>query len=60
MDMRFGNSYSRSLRPGSVKTVARELLKYRLENVRAHEVGWDKEALNKYRNIFSLSKRKRK
>jgi exonuclease III len=43
MDMRFGTWNVRSLyRPGSLKTVARELGKYKLDLVGIQEVRWDK------------------
>jgi exonuclease III len=43
MDMRFGTWNVRSLyRPGSLKTVARELGKYKFDLVGVQEVGWDK------------------
>jgi exonuclease III len=43
MDMRFGTWNVRSLyRPGSLKTVARELGKYKLDLVSVQEVRWDK------------------
>jgi exonuclease III len=43
MDMRFGTWNVRSLcRSGSVKTVARELGKYKLDLVGVQEVRWDK------------------
>jgi exonuclease III len=43
MDMRFGTWNVRSLcRSGSLKTVARELGKYKLDLVGVQEVRWDK------------------
>jgi exonuclease III len=43
MDMRFGTWNVRSLyRSGSLKTVARELAKYKLDLVGVQEVRWDK------------------
>jgi hypothetical protein len=43
MDMRFGMLNVRSLyRPGSLKTVARELGKYKLDLVGVQEVRWEK------------------
>jgi exonuclease III len=43
MDMSFGTWNVRSLyRSGSLKTVARELGKYKLDLVGVHEVRWDK------------------
>jgi hypothetical protein len=43
MDMRFGKWNVRSLcRSGSLKTVARELGKYKLDLVGVQEVRWDK------------------
>jgi hypothetical protein len=43
MDIRFGTWNVRSLyRPGSLKTVARELGKYKLDLVGVREVRWDK------------------
>jgi hypothetical protein len=43
MDMRFGTWKIRSLyRIGSLKTVARELGKYKLDLVGVQEVGWEK------------------
>jgi exonuclease III len=43
MDMRFGTWNVRSLyRSGYLKTVARELGKYKLDLVRVQEVRWDK------------------
>jgi exonuclease III len=43
MDMRFGVWNVRSLyRPGSLKTVARELGKYKLDLVGVQEVRWEK------------------
>jgi exonuclease III len=43
MDMRFGTWNVRSLyRSGSLKTVARELEKYKLDFVGVQEVRWDK------------------
>jgi exonuclease III len=44
MDMRFGTWNVRSLyRAGSLKTVARELGKYKLDLVCVQEVRWEKE-----------------
>jgi exonuclease III len=43
MDMRFGTWNIRSLyRSGSLKTVARELGKYKIDLVGVQEVRWDK------------------
>jgi exonuclease III len=43
MDMRFGTWNVRSLyRSGSLKTVAKELRKYKLDLVGVQEVRWDK------------------
>jgi hypothetical protein len=43
MDMGFGTCNDRSLyRSGSLKTVARELRKYKLDLVGVQEVRWDK------------------
>jgi exonuclease III len=43
MDMRFGTWNARSLcRSGALKTVARELGKYKLDLVGVQEVRWDK------------------
>jgi exonuclease III len=45
MDMRFGTWNVRNLyRSGSLKTVARELGKYKLELVGVQEVRWDKSS----------------
>jgi exonuclease III len=44
MDMRFGTWNVRS-RAGSLKTVARELGKYKLDLVGVQEVRWEKGAL---------------
>jgi hypothetical protein len=54
MDLRFGTGNVRSLyRSGSLKTVARELGKYKLDLVGVQEVKWDKAALNGQRIIHS-------
>jgi exonuclease III len=46
MDIRFGTWNVRSLyRAGSLKTVARELVKYKLDLVGVQEVRWEKGAL---------------
>jgi exonuclease III len=58
MDMRFGTWNIRSLyRIGSVKTVARELGKYKLDLVGVQEVRWEKGALNGQRIVhFSMDR----
>jgi exonuclease III len=59
MDMRFGTWNVRSLyRSGSLKTVTRELGKYKLEDlVGVQEVRWARAALNGQRIIhFSMER----
>jgi hypothetical protein len=58
MDMRFGMWNVRSLyRAGSLKTVARELWKHKLDLVDIQEVIWEKGALKRQRIIhFSVGK----
>jgi hypothetical protein len=52
MDMRFGTCKIRSLyRTGSLKTVAKELGKYKLHLVGLHEVRWERMALKGQRII---------
>jgi exonuclease III len=56
--MRFGTWNVWSLyRSGSLKTVARELGKYKLDLVGVQEVRWDKDALNGQRIIHSSMER---
>jgi hypothetical protein len=44
MDMRFGISNVRSMyRAGSLRTVAEEISKYKLDLVGVHEVRWDRD-----------------
>jgi exonuclease III len=58
MGMRFGTWNIRSLyRIGSLKTVARELGKYKLDLVSVQEVRWERGALNGRRIVhFSMGK----
>jgi exonuclease III len=58
MDMRFGTWNVRTLcRIGSLKTVARELGKYKLDLVGVQEVRWEKGALNGQRIVhFSMDR----
>jgi exonuclease III len=58
MDMRFGTWNVRSLyRIGSLKTVARELGKYKLDLMGVQEVRWEKGGLNGQRNVhFSMDR----
>jgi exonuclease III len=54
MDMRFGTWNVRSLyRSGSLKTVARELGKYKLDLEGVQEVRWDKGGTERQRIIHS-------
>jgi exonuclease III len=58
MDVRFDTWNVRSLyRSGSLKTVARELGKYKLDLVGVQEVRWDRAALNGQRIIHSSMER---
>jgi exonuclease III len=51
MDMRFGTWNVRSLyRSGSLKTVARELGKYKFDLVSVQEVRWDKGGTDRAEN----------
>jgi exonuclease III len=58
MDMRFGTWNVMSLyRIGSLKTVARELGKYKLDLVGVQEVRWEKGGTDRHRIIhFSMDR----
>jgi hypothetical protein len=58
MDMRFGLWNARNLyRAGSLKSIARELGKYKLDLMGVQEVRWEKGALQGQRIIrFSIEK----
>jgi hypothetical protein len=58
MDMRVGTWNARNLyRSGSLKTIARELGKYKLDLLGVQEVRWEKGALQGQRIIhFSIEK----
>jgi exonuclease III len=55
MDMRFGTWNVRSLyRSGSLKTVAKELWKYKLDLMSVQEIRWEKEGTERVEDYMKI------